>query len=104
VREQTRVLDDVPDAAPQQRRVRLANVLAVQQDRAAGRIDHAVDHAQRGRLAAAGRPDEHRDLPRVDGQVEAVDRDRPVGILLGHGLELDHCPETPQVETATIRP
>ena len=46
VREQARLLDDVADAAPQRGRVRLLDVLAVQQDPAAGGVDQAVDHAQ----------------------------------------------------------
>ena len=44
-----------------------------------GRVDHAVDHAQEGRLARAGRADEHGDLARRDDQREVVDREVPSG-------------------------
>ena len=38
----------------------------------------AGDHAQRGRLAAPGRADEHHELAVVDLEIEAVDRARSV--------------------------
>ena len=64
VREEPGVLDDVADATPQLGLVHPAGVLAVEGDRAAGRLDHPVDHPQARRLAASRRPDEHGDLAR----------------------------------------
>ena len=58
VREEAAVLDDVSHATPQLRLVHAAGVLAVEGDRAAGRLDHPVDHPQTRRLPASRRPDE----------------------------------------------
>ena len=62
VREQPDVLDDVADPAAQLHRVDAGDVLAVEQDPAAGRLDQPVDHPQHRRLAAAGRADQHHEL------------------------------------------
>ena len=53
MREQARVLDDVPDPAPERGRCDLGGVLVVQPDLPAGRFDHPVDHPQRGGLTAS---------------------------------------------------
>ena len=90
MRHQAGALDDVTDAQAQLDRVDLGDVLAVDGQRARRRVDHPVDHPHRGGLAAAGRPDEHRE--RAVGHVERqlVDRDGAVGILLGDVVEADH--------------
>ena len=73
VREQPDLLDDVADAPPQLDDVALGDVLAVDEDLAARRLDEPVDHLQARRLAAAGRPDEDADLAGGHGQAEVVD-------------------------------
>ena len=54
----------------------------------------AGEHPQRGRLAAAGRPDEDHQLGVLDLELEVVHGLRPVGIDLGDVLvgDLCHCP------------
>src|SRR5690606_26985466 len=47
-------------------RVHVGDVLAVDADPAAGRLDQPVDHLQRGGLPAAGRTDEDHGLPGPD--------------------------------------
>ncbi len=64
VREQPDLLDDVADPPPQLDRGQGGHVLAVDGDPAARRLDQAVDHLHRRRLAAAGRPDQDADLAR----------------------------------------
>jgi two-component system chemotaxis response regulator CheY len=70
VREEADLLDDVADAAPELVRRARADVDAVDLDRARRRLDEPVDHAQRGRLAAAGRTDEHDEVAARDLEVE----------------------------------
>src|SRR4051794_2601684 len=72
--EQAGLLDHVADLAPQLGGRALANRPFADQDVAARDLDHAIDHPHRGGLAAAGRPDEHADLPGLHGQAESVDR------------------------------
>ena len=76
VREQPDLLDDVADAAAQLDRVDVRDVLAVELDPAGGRLDQPVDHPQRRRLAAAGRPDERDQLAAADVEVELAHGDR----------------------------
>ena len=64
------LLDDVADAAAQLGGRALADVLSVDRDRAGGRFDEPVDHAQRRRLAAARRADQHHERPCRDVEVE----------------------------------
>jgi len=52
------------------------NVLAVEQDAAAGRLDEAVEHAHQGRLSRPGQAHDHEHHPLPDGEV---------GILHAHG-------------------
>ena len=90
VREQPGVLDDVADAAAQLGLVEAAGVLVVEHDPARGRLDHPVDHPQRRRLAAAGRPDEDGDLPGRRLERQRLDGHRAVGVLLADLVEPDH--------------
>src|SRR6516164_7491701 len=62
VGEKANALEDVSDRPPQQHRVGRANVLAGNEDAAAGRLDEAVDHLERGGLAAAGAAHESQEL------------------------------------------
>ncbi len=55
VREESDLLDDVADPAAQLIGVDVGDVLPVEQDATAGRLDHPVDQAQRRALAAPGR-------------------------------------------------
>jgi hypothetical protein len=89
VREQSGLLDHVPDTAAQDRRVGLPDVLAVEQDPAAGRLDHPVDHAQRCGLAAARWAHEHRDPAGGDVQVEVAQHRGAIREPLGHFLEFN---------------
>ena len=87
------MLDDVSHAAPQLRLVHAAGVLAVERDRAAGRLDHPVDHPQTRRLPASRRPDEHGDASGGRGERQVLDRDGAARELLRDGVEPDHrCP------------
>ena len=58
-------------------------------DDAARDVLEPRDHAQRGRLAAARRPDEHHELAVVDVELKLVDGSRPVGVDLADPLERD---------------
>ena len=60
------------------------------QIRPVGRLDHPVDHPQRGGLAASGRAYQHGDLAGRSVRSSVVYRDRAVGITLGHRIEPDH--------------
>ena len=74
VREQADLLDHVADLAAELGRLPLAHAGPVDQDVAAGELDHPVDQPHRRGLATAGGPDEHADLTRPDGQRQAVER------------------------------
>jgi hypothetical protein len=90
MREQARVLHDVADRAAQCDGLAVENALAVDLDGAGARVDHAVDHAQQGGLAAAGGADEHRGLARGENEVEVVDGQGAVCEFLADGTEFDH--------------
>ncbi len=90
VREEAAALDDVADAAAELVGVEGRGVTAVDLDRAAGGLDHPVDHPQRCGLAAAGRADQHGDLARGGGQAEPADRCGAAGVHLGDIGEADH--------------
>jgi hypothetical protein len=57
--EQAHLLNDVADASPQLGPVKLANVLALERNRAGGRLDEAVDHAELRGLAATRGSQQH---------------------------------------------
>src|SRR5699024_9283186 len=66
------------------------DIAPIDHDAAAGWFLQPVDHAQRGGLAAAGRPDQHSQLPGGDLQVQCFDRQRSALELLADGVELNH--------------
>ena len=86
VGEQRVVLEDGVDVALVGRGPR--HVLAVEADGAAGGRLEAGDHAQRRRLAAAGRTEHGEELAVGDAEVGVVDRGE-VGELLGDVVDLD---------------
>src|SRR6202011_4060934 len=62
-------------------RPEIGDVLAVDADLAGGGQLEPGDHAQRRRLAAAGRPEKRNELAAFDGEVEALD-----GVTRAEGL------------------
>jgi hypothetical protein len=92
IREELEVLEDDADGATEVRDLRAAeprDVLVVDDD-AAGRRDLVPDQEADDRgLAGAGRPDEERELPWVDGEVNVLQRRGPVGVALTDVLETD---------------
>src|SRR5690606_14527855 len=82
VREETGLLDDVADLAPELGGVDRCDVETVNLDRAAGRLVDAVDHLEQGRLATPGRAEEHDKLAGRDIKVDRVDgRPGSAGVL-----------------------
>ncbi len=75
VREQRVGLEDHADIALV--RLQRALVLAVDDERAAGRRFEAGDHAQDGRLAAARRSEEGDEFALLDVHVEVLERPEP---------------------------
>src|SRR5262249_27849524 len=66
--------------------------LAVDQETALIRRDEAAEHAEQGRLAAAGGPDQGAERPLLDRErdvVESFDRPRAGEVTLGHALDGD---------------
>ncbi len=55
----------------------------------------AGDHSKRGRLAAAGRADEHHELAVANLELEIGDSARTVAVALRHVAELDVCHACP---------
>src|SRR5262249_40793 len=85
VREEPDLLDHVPDLAPQLDDGQLAAAPTVDPDVPLVEGDEAVDHLERGRLAASRRPDE--DAERAGG-----DRERELAqrVLVAAGVTLAH--------------
>src|SRR5260221_11087095 len=71
-------------------RVSLGAVLAVDDGPSRARPDQAVDHPQRGALAAAGRSNQHAGLALPDLEAERVDRIAAAGVVLADRVEDDH--------------
>ena len=84
------VLDDVADAAAQLGFVHLRRVLIVDPDPAAGGLDHPVDHPQRRRLAAPGRPDKDGDLAGRSLKRQLIHGQCAIRILFRHRVKPDH--------------
>jgi hypothetical protein len=84
-RQEPRLLEHDAD-----RRVRLADRLAVEPDLAFARAVEAGDQAQKRGLAAAGAADERDDLGLAHGERHAGERLRAVRIGLGEVRELEH--------------
>ena len=83
VREQRVGLEDHAHVALVGRQVR--DVLAVDLDAARVGVLEAGDHAQRRRLAAAGRPEEGDELAALGGEDEVLDRGEGAELLLDVG-------------------
>jgi hypothetical protein len=92
VREQADLLDDVADAAPQLGRVDRGHVASVDDDVAAGGLDHPVDHPQGGGLAAARGADQDREVTLGHLEGDVVDGRGAIGEALGDGFEADQLP------------
>ena len=73
VRQQPRVLHDVADGATQGHGIAGGDVLVIDEDPSAGGLHHAVDHAQQGRLATAGRSQQDGGGAGLDTGGEGVD-------------------------------
>ena len=69
-------------------RRQVLDLLPVEQDQAVGHLLKASDHVQRRRLAAPGRPEEHRERPVIDHEVDTVDGDHGAECL-AQTLQLD---------------
>ena len=89
VRVQREVLEHHGDAPLAGRQI--IGQLAIEQDRAAGRVLQPGDHTQHRGLAAAGRPEQHHEFAVADVQAYVVDRHRPVRENFGDVLERDGC-------------
>ena len=70
--------------------MRPGHVAVVEQDAPAGDRLQTGDHAQRGRLAAARRAEQHNELAIVDGQVYRLDGMQIAEFLL-YFLQLNGC-------------
>ncbi len=92
VRVERVALEDHRDVALLRREV--VDDLVADPELAVGDLLEPGDHAQRGRLAAAGRADEHHQLAVLDREIEVEDRLRAVVVdLLDVGeLDLRHRP------------
>src|SRR5439155_25553225 len=89
---------------PQGGRLDRGDVLAVDQNLAAARLDEPVHHLQRRRLATAARPYEHADLARGHGQREVHHRRaHPRRVLLRDMAELHGCADIAATHTASAR-
>src|SRR5205085_9527435 len=88
--EEAHVLDDVTDAPAQHDGIGVGDVVAVQEDAAAGRLDQAVDHLHGRRLAAARRTDEDAHLALAHVQRQVIDRGRSGSVALGDLVQPDH--------------
>ena len=64
-------------------------------DLAVADLLEAGDHPKRGRLAAAGRADEHHELAVANLELEIGDGARTVAVALRHVVELDVCHACP---------
>ena len=73
---------------PALRRADIGHVFCVDQHLPGGDVLKTGDEAQKRRLAAAGRPDEHGELAVLDIEIDAVD-DADGAERLAHGLQLD---------------
>ena len=90
VREQPDLLDHVADASTQMHRIDVRDVLVLDVDAAARRLDQPVDHAQQRRLPTSRGADEHRDLAVGDFQRQFAHRERAVRVPLADGFQTDH--------------
>jgi hypothetical protein len=85
VRVERVVLEDHRDVAILRRQV--GDLALADVDAAVGDLFEAGDHAQQGRLAAAGRPDEHHELAIADLERHIIDCSDLGAEALGHPVE-----------------
>jgi hypothetical protein len=70
--------------------------MARYEDLSGVRVEEAIDELQRGRLAAAGRPDERDGFPRIDGEIETFENEAAsealsdVAVLDGGGSQASY--------------
>ena len=88
MRKQSRPLHRITDPAAKSRMARVRHGIAEDLDATVIGHEHAVDHLQERRLAAAARADERRDPPRADGEIEVLE-DGDVAKALGDVEKLD---------------
>src|SRR5438132_5808112 len=92
VRKQTDVLDHVTHLPAQLDHVQAPNTPPVDENVAFSHVDQAVDHLHRGRLAAAGGPDEDADFARRDDERDiAHSSHTPARVALRDAPEHDLC-------------
>ncbi|EDT05454.1 conserved hypothetical protein [Burkholderia ambifaria IOP40-10] len=91
VRKQRVALEHHRDAALGGRHV--VDAAAVDRQLAVAQVLEARDHPQQGRLAAAGRPEEHAELVRADLQIDVANDRRVLAIGFLHASHRDarHC-------------
>ena len=90
MREEADALDDVTDSTAKLNGIDIGDVVVTEEDASRRRLDEPVDHAHRGRLAAAGRTDQHADLAALHLEAQIVHGDVTVGIALRDVLEPYH--------------
>ncbi len=95
VREELEVLEDDPDLASHLGDLAArqpGEVLAIEDDRAAGRELVADEQLDERRLAGAGRPDEEDEVTLRDHEVDLAQGEFPVGVLLRHVVQDEDVP------------
>jgi hypothetical protein len=86
--QQSDVLQHVPGAPPQRDRIPFARVAAIDDDGAALRQEHAVDHLEQRRFPRAARADQGHRFARCDGEIEPV-QDGPSSVGVRDAAKFD---------------
>src|SRR5699024_1411944 len=111
--EESCVLHDIPDAAPQLHRIHPGNIFIINPECADSRSHHAVDHAQQSGLATARGSGQHGDGACVDLKTDVFHRHHGrsgsvwSGVGLSHRLKRNHevspnLPELPKVNAGLL--
>src|ERR1700704_4597288 len=90
MREERVGLEDRVDVSPVRRGV--GHVFALDDDLPRGRLDKAADQVERRRLAAAGRPEQAKELALANLEVERLQR-LDAAVAFGDATQLDGVPE-----------